>query len=107
MMAIAAGKMVVQIDHRFGVSEALRIRETLERIGPVREVVIDFSPAIVVEDAALLVIADLMKGDEGARIRVRGLTHHRRRLLRYMGAPGVAGRPESSDADPELDPVAA
>jgi hypothetical protein len=97
MVAVSPGKMVVKVDRRFGISEALRVRQTIEQIGPVRDVEIDFSSADPIEDPALLVIADLMKSRQECRFRLTGLTMHRRRLLRYMG---VADRSSAPDLEP-------
>jgi hypothetical protein len=97
MVAVVEGKMLIKIEQRFGISEAQRVRDTVERIAPVREVVIDFSGSNV-EDAALLVVADLIKSNPACRVRLGGLSRHRRRLLRYMGAPESAEQPAPGDA---------
>ncbi len=86
MMAVHAGTLVVKVDRRFGVAEAVRVRETVDRVAPLREVRIELGGSVI-EDTALLVIAELMKAHPGCRFELGGLTHHGRRLLRYMGAP--------------------
>ncbi len=97
MVAVNSGKMMIEVDRRFGLPEALRLRETVERLAPLREVVLEFGAAAAVEDAALLIVAELMRAMPQCRFRLTGLTHHRRRLLRYIGAPetGLGSAPTS------------
>lgn len=90
MMQAAAGTTFVRIEKRFGLDEARRLREALEALRPIRQVSIDFSGAEHVEDAALSELARLMVVSPECRFRLAGLTHHKRRLLRYMGAPADA-----------------
>jgi hypothetical protein len=85
MVELGRGMVTFKIEKRFGIADAERVRSTLEQIAPVREVVLDFTGATLVEDAALLVVANLMKSSPGCRFRLDGLTHHRRRMLAYMG----------------------
>ncbi len=89
MMHAQAGTTYVRIEKRFGVGEARRLRDALESLRPIRQVAIDFSVAEHVEDAALSEIAQLMASSPECRFRLHGLTHHKRRLLRYMGAPAL------------------
>ncbi len=96
MMEAGAGTTYVRIEKRFGVDEARRLREALESLRPIRQVSIDFSVAEHVEDAALSEVAQMMAVSPECRFRLAGLTHHKRRLLRYMGAPAPGAAPDAA-----------
>ncbi len=87
MMEVEAGTTYVRVEKRFGLAEARRLREALETLGPIRRIAIDFSGAEHVEDAALSEIAQMMAVTPECRFHLSGLTHHKRRLLRYIGTP--------------------
>lgn len=91
MLAAESGTTFVRVEKRFGLEEARRLRATLKLLAPVRRVSIDFSAAQQIDDASLSEVAQMLADDPGCRFDLEGLTHHRRRLLRYMG---VADRPE-------------
>jgi hypothetical protein len=83
------GTTFVRVDRPFDVAEAHTLREALALFAPVKDVVIDFSRARVVEDAALPVLAEILAALTGARVVLRGLTLHQRRLLRYIRPASV------------------
>ncbi|MFL5262372.1 MAG: hypothetical protein ACJ79R_01120 [Anaeromyxobacteraceae bacterium] len=72
---------------RFGADEARALEGVLAGSGAA-EVTLDVSQ-VALDDAAIGHLARALHR-VGARVRVRGLTLHQRRMLRYLGIDGPA-----------------
>jgi anti-anti-sigma regulatory factor len=87
-VAARSGTTFVRVERRFDVVEAHRLRDAITLFAPVNHVSIDFSGAGAIDDTALPVLAQVLLSHPDSRFSLYGLTHHHRRLLRYMGVPG-------------------
>jgi hypothetical protein len=82
--SIADGALALQIGHSFAPEDAERIHEVVERAAPGTPIQIDFRRVRDCQDYALALLArDLVGGR--ARIDIRGMSMHQRRLLGYFG----------------------
>jgi anti-anti-sigma regulatory factor len=74
---------VIHIEGVFDGVTGLALR-TRVAAGSARPTVLDFSRAREVSDLALVVLARTL-AKEGIAARLRGLSHHHERMLRYIG----------------------
>ncbi len=89
----SAGALRVRFGSRFGASEVEKLREAIKSFAPVSDLVVDFGDVRVFEDVAIAPLTRLLRGLGRARVRLRGMTLHQSRMLRYFGvdAVGLAG----------------
>lgn len=73
----------------FDVPAALRLTDHISRLSSASAVVIDFLRTRECHDFALAALSQALvqPGRIGPRVRLRGLTRHHARVLRYMGEP--------------------
>lgn len=92
MMQVQAseGGVSVKLGSRFGLAEAERLREALVAFAPVSEVVIDFGDVREFEDVAVVPLARMLSGLRHAKVKLRGLTLHQARMLRYFGVESAS-----------------
>ena len=84
-IAAEAGTTVVKVDRNFDVAEATTVRDALSLFAPVQRVTIDFRGAASIQDAALPIVAEILKTHAQACVILLGLSRHHQCLLRYMG----------------------
>jgi hypothetical protein len=91
VVVLGAAKRRPELHHgkRFGADEARELERVLAASGAA-EVTLDVSH-VVLDDAAIGHLARAIRG-VGTRVRVRGLSLHQRRMLRYLGVDGHAPR---------------
>lgn len=77
------GEIVIRIDGTFDPQAALRLSGWLGEVPVGAEVILDFSGARELQDLGLAAVAGRLSGH--APLHVLGLSHHQRRLLRYLG----------------------
>ncbi len=77
------GEIVIRIDGTFDPQAALRLSGWLGEVPVGAEVTLDFSRARELQDLGLATVAGRLAGQ--APLHVLGLSHHQRRLLRYLG----------------------
>ncbi len=81
----ARGVCRVQLGRRFAVEEANRLDEMVGAHGRLTELILDFSDVRQFEDAAVVPLARTLRALSSTRVRLRGLTLHQQRMLRYFG----------------------
>ncbi len=80
------GTLQMRFGRRFAAAEAERLEETIVALGPVNRLTLDFSDVREFEDAAFVPLARTLRSlDATARVSMRGLTLHQRRMLKYFG----------------------
>lgn len=79
----ARGEIVIRVDGTFDPQAALRLSGWLGEVPVGAEVVLDFSRARELQDLGLAAMAGPLA--DHAPLQVLGLSHHQRRLLRYLG----------------------
>jgi hypothetical protein len=77
------GEIVIRIDGTFDPQAALRLSGRLDEVPVGSEVILDFSRARELQDLGLAAVAGPLAGH--GPLHVFGLSHHQRRLLRYLG----------------------
>jgi hypothetical protein len=87
---ISRGAVVIRLGPRFAMDEAERLGDTLGACGPVKVLDLDFSQVLEFEDAAVIPLARVLGTVHDASLRMRGLTLHQRRMLRYFGIDEAA-----------------
>jgi hypothetical protein len=85
----------VQLSSAFLLEDALRIDDAIAGAAPGASVDIDFHLVRECHGAALARLAEAMRSGR-ARVAVRGMSGHHRKLLGYLGIPEVARQGESS-----------
>jgi hypothetical protein len=87
-------ELTIRVDGNFDSSEACRLAGWLHKVPVGEPLVLDFMAARHCEDFDLATLAGELKGR--TRVRVRGLSRHQEKLLRYLGvelrAPNVESR---------------
>ncbi len=85
LVRASAGTLFIRFKSRFGASEAERLREAILAFAPLSELVIDFTDVREFEDVAIVPLARTLGGLKHVPVRLRGLTLHQARMLRYFG----------------------
>lgn len=97
--ATANGWTVMLIEGIVDATAARALHEELSR-RPSGSVVLDFSHAALVHDAALDVVADGLRGRGEGTVLIRGLTSHQERLLAYLGLEACCFKPSTAVSEP-------
>lgn len=100
------GALLMRFGRRFAAAEAQRLAETIVAFGPVTQVTIDFSEVREFEDAAVVPLAQTIRGLGAVRVLLRGLTLHQARVLRYLGVEPGSQAPGPADAEGAAQVVA-
>ena len=79
------GALLVRFGSRFAVSEAERLQEAIGAFAPFAQLTLDFGEVRQFEDAAFVPLAKALGGLGNVELRMRGLTMHQERMLRYFG----------------------
>jgi hypothetical protein len=87
---ISRDAVVVRFGPRFDMDEAQRLDAAIEACGPVNVLDLDFSRVLDFEDAAVIPLARALGSLPEVSLRMRGLTLHQRRMLRYFGIDEAA-----------------
>lgn len=74
----------VRVGRTFGKKDVDRIHDAVEGLGAFSRLTIDFAEVRECDDAALVLLASLLRGGAG-QVALRGLSHHQWRLLTYVG----------------------
>jgi anti-anti-sigma regulatory factor len=78
------GELVFEVQGVFDVPAAQRLASALAEVSAGEQVYIDLTKVREFHDYGVIVLAQALSAF-GARIDVRGLDRHQRRLLRYLG----------------------
>jgi hypothetical protein len=85
------GALLLRFGSRFAAGEAQRLEEAIVAFTPLTQLTLDFSEVRQFEDAAFVPLARALGSVGQIEIRLRGLTLHQARMLRYFGVgPAVA-----------------
>ncbi len=89
--------VVIRVEGMFDPMAASALRARLAHARPQLPIVLDFAHAREVSDLGLAVLAHGLVSD-GARVRLRGLSQHHERMLRYLGLDAAAAPPHAAGA---------
>ena len=81
----AHGELLVKFGKRFGSAEAQRLVRVVDEFQPLARVTLDFTEVCEFEDVAIVPLATALAMLSTVPVRVRGLTLHQSRMLRYFG----------------------
>ena len=79
------GTLLVKLGPSFVIEDARRLGEIVQTLVPLSNLVLDFTAVRECHDAAFFTLSDVLRGSHGAHLRLRGVTLHQARLLRYLG----------------------
>ena len=85
----------VRVSTAFQLEDALQLCAAVAEAAPGTEVDVDFLQVREYQGPALARLAEAMRSSH-ARLALRGLTNHERRLLGYLGAPAEPADPARS-----------
>lgn len=89
----AHSRSVISLEGTFDVPAARLLENSLQRLGPGPGIRVDFAGVRRFNDFAVAVLAQALKGAAGS-VKVRGLSLHQVRLLRYFGVDPEVFRPD-------------
>ncbi|HEU4383285.1 MAG TPA: STAS domain-containing protein [Anaeromyxobacteraceae bacterium] len=95
-----AAAVVLSLEGTFDAPEARRVHDALSTLPEDARVSLDFREVRAFDDSAMALLARDLLAARSGRVRAAGLSHHQRRLLKYLGVDEAhLGEPSIAEAE--------